>query len=226
MSHIRIRIPVVVASLALMLATAELAQAQRGQGRFGGRFGVVSAAQLVSLEQVQAELKLNDEQKGKATGISEQLSSDRRELFQGGAGGGDFAQVREKMEKLNSEATEKLMAVLDQGQRNRLKELVLQVNGAASLTDAAVAKELKITDEQKSKLEEIRDANRQAIQDANQDLEGASQEERREKMTQLRREGQEKLLAVLTTDQRAQFEKMQGTKIELDLSQLRRGRGN
>ena len=85
-------------------------------------------------------------------------------------------------------------------------------------------KALKIADEQKSQLAEISEANTQAIREAFQDLQGASREERREKSTELRNKGNEKLLAVLTTDQRAAFEKLQGGKIELDLTQLRRGR--
>ena len=62
----------------------------------------------------------------------------------------------------------------------------------------------------------------QAFRDAFQDLRDASQEERGEKMVELREKRDEQLLAVLTTEQTDAFNKMKGEEIELDPSQLRR----
>jgi hypothetical protein len=53
-----------------------------------------------------------------------------------------------------------------------------------------------------------------------------SAEERREKMTQLRREGNKKLMAVLTEEQQEQLQKMQGERIEIDRSLLFLRRGS
>jgi hypothetical protein len=62
-------------------------------------------------------------------------------------------------------------------------------------------------------------------------LRGANEEEQakaREKMATLRKETDTECLAVLTDEQKAQFNKMRGEKFELDMSQLgnrgRRGR--
>lgn len=215
---------VTIVSLALALAMTQPAAAQRGRRSFGQPFGGAWPAQLVLLEQVQSELKLNDEQKAKAAEINEKLRSDRRELFQRVPR--ESGERQPQLEKLNHEATARIEAVLDEAQRKRLKEITLQVNGAAALGDAEVAKALGITDDQEEKWEEIRAANAQAIRDAVQRLGSAPAEKRRQAMAKLRRDGDEKLLAVLTAEQREQFAKMQGKKIDLDLSELFRTRGN
>jgi Spy/CpxP family protein refolding chaperone len=212
----------VVAGLMLVFAATQLAVAQGGRG--GGGFGVLSQIELATLAQVQTELKLNDTQRAKAEEVAEKLRNDRREVFQaGGGGGGDFGAMRERLSKLASDATSQFVSVLDDTQRQRLMGIYLQANGAAVLTDETVAKALQCTDDQHKKIAEVRDANARATREAFQALQGASQEQRREKMTGLRNEMNEKLMAVLTADQRQQFEKLQGAKIELDLSQLRRG---
>jgi Spy/CpxP family protein refolding chaperone len=211
----------------LMLAVAGIAgilasdvYAQRGGGR-GRRGFAVSRVQLSSLPAVQNNLMLTGEQKTKVNEIAEALSTARREAFQQG-GGGDFAARLEQMNKLNAEHTEKLVAVLDEKQRTRLDQLFVQVNGAAALTDQNVAKSLTLTDEQTQKVSDVMAESGQAMRDAFQNQ--ASREERQK----LVEERNEKLLAVLTAEQKQSFETMKGDALEIDLSQLRIGgrRGN
>ena len=57
------------------------------------------------------------------------------------------------------------------------------------------------------------------------DARGGGGDVDREKIAQLRRDGDAKVLALLTADQKAQFEKMQGKKIEIDRQALGRGFG-
>jgi Spy/CpxP family protein refolding chaperone len=209
-----------VVALLVAIWSVDHAQAQqRGRG-FGSRG--YSTVQLASLKKVQDALKLSDSQKTKAAEIAEKLSSERREIFS--ASSDDFAAAREKVTKLTTATEGKLKNVLENEQSKRLRAIQIQVNGAATLRDEDVIKALKIADEQKSQLAKTSEANTQAMREAFQDLQGTSREERREKFTELRKKGNEKLLAVLTTDQRAAFKKLQGEKIELDLTQLRRGR--
>ncbi len=188
MSRIPGRVLWTVAALAIVVAMAQVAEAQREGGRRGGRgfgrggFGPIPAVQLVAdAEEVQTALTLTDDQKTKVDEINDQLRDDRRELFQGGGGGGDFRAMRDEMEKLNTEAAAKLAEVLDAGQQKRLMGIQIQVNGAEMLLDAAVAKELNVTDDQKSKLEEARDENRQAMMDAREEMQDLEREERRAK---------------------------------------------
>jgi Spy/CpxP family protein refolding chaperone len=191
MSRIPGRVLWTVGALTVVVAMAQVAEAQRegrrGGGRgFGGRggFGPISAVQLADAEEVQAALKLTEDQITKVDEINDQLRDDRRELFQGG-GGGDFRAMREEMEKLNTEASAKLAEVLDAGQQKRLMGIQIQVNGAEMLLDAAVAKELNVTEDQKAKLEEVRDENRQAMMDAREEFQDLEREERRAKQQEI-----------------------------------------
>jgi DNA-binding MarR family transcriptional regulator len=216
---------VVVLGIGLSLAVTQDVSAQRGRG--GRGFFGVARIQLATLEKVQSELKLSDEQKKLAEEINQKLSQDRRDLFQGG--GGDFAAMREKMEKLNTEASAAFAEKLDAAQRQRLTEIYVQANGTNALVDEEVAKSLKVTDEQKAALAKARDENRQAAREALRDFQDMSDEERQETLSKLRKEGDERMLAVLSAEQHEQFGKMKGKEVELDLSQLRgrggRGRG-
>lgn len=213
------KVLVVGASLAFLVAMSQYSEAQRRGGRLGG----VSHVRLASLDEVQAELKLTDEQKEKAADLNEQLRSDMRDAFQAARdAGGDFASAREKLQKMQQKATATFVETLDEAQQTRLNEIFVQANGPGALGDQRVAATLKITDEQKEKLRDITTDSFQAFRDAFRNLRDASQEERREKMAELREESDEKLLAVLTTEQSDAFKEMKGEEIELDLSQLRR----
>ena len=229
MSRIPGRVLWTVAALAIFVAMAQVAEAQREGGRRGGGrgfgrggFGPISAVQLVAdAEEVQTALNLTADQKTKVDEINDQLRDDRRELFQGGGGGGgDFRAMRDEMEKLNTEAATKLAEVLDAGQQKRLMGIQIQVNGAEMLLDAAVAKELNVTDDQKSKLEEARDENRQAMMDAREEMQDLEREERRAKQQELRTEADKKLLAALTSEQQSQYEALKGEPVEVDRSQF------
>jgi hypothetical protein len=201
-----------------MLSLASTAHAQRGGG--GGRFGRnISRVTLAGLDQVQAALKLNDDQKSQVTAINDKLRDDRRELMQGAGGGGDFAAMREQLDKLTNDATTQLMGHLDDAQKKRLTELYLQAAGTAALSDADIVAALALTDEQKKQLDEHQTAYNDAVRDAFQ--QGEDQQARRDRMTALRTEYDEKMMAVLTADQKAKLESLKGEKMELDLSALR-----
>jgi hypothetical protein len=207
---------VTLAAFALALALVQSSEAQQGGRRGFGRGFTVSQPQLTSLEQVQTELKLTAEQKAKASEIDEQLRNKRRELFQGG-NQDNFAERREQLAKATSEATEQLRAALDETQQNRLREIWIQVNGTAVLSDEALAKELKVTEQQQ---EQMSDARRESFEAAFQNAGDLSDDERRERFREARDEGEKKALAVLSAEQREQFEKLQGKKIEIDTSPL------
>jgi Spy/CpxP family protein refolding chaperone len=227
MSRIPGRVLWTVGALTVVVAMAQVAEAQREGGRRGGRgfggrggFGTISAVQLADAEEVQTALKLTEDQITKVDEINDQLRDDRRELFQGGGGGGDFRANFEAMQKLNTEAAAKLAEVLDAGQQKRLMGIQIQVNGAEMLLDAAVAKELNVTEDQKAKLEEVRDENRQAMMDAREEFQDLEREERRAKQQEMRAEADKKLLAAISSEQQTQFEALKGEPVEIDRSQF------
>jgi hypothetical protein len=217
-----------VAALAMVTAMAHVAEAQREGGRRGGRgfgrmgFGISPVQLAAESEEVQAALKLTDQQKTTIGEINDELSEARRDLFQGGGGG------REERQKLDADAAAKLAEVLDETQKKRLMGIQIQVNGANSLFDAAIAKELSISDDQNDELSEVRDSNMEAAGEAMRDLrdQELSREEMMAKFQEIRAEGDKKLLAVLTSDQQTKYEALKGDPVEVDMSQFRGfGRG-
>jgi Spy/CpxP family protein refolding chaperone len=166
-------------------------------------------------------LKLTDEQKTQIATINEEMRDEMRELFSGGDRP-DF----EEMEKISQAVAAKVDAALDPAQNKRLQEITLQVNGANALSSPAIQQQLHFTEEQTTQFEEARATNREAMQG----MRDLPREERREKIAEFRKEADELLLAVLTPEQKTEFEAMKGTPLEVDLSSLRgpgggRGRG-
>ncbi len=202
----------VVAGLVLVTVAAQIASAQPG-GRRGFGFGVPSV-RLVTLDQVQSELKLSEEQKTKITDITDALRSadrdSRRQAAQDAAG--------------------KLAEVLDKDQAKRLAGIEIQVMGPQALGDPIVASQFELSDEQKQKLRDIQSEQWQTMRDARDEMQDMSREERRAKMGEMRDEMDKKLMAVLSTEQQTQFEGLKGEPVDIDMSQLRgpgrRGGGN
>ena len=168
---------VAVASMAIVVAMAHVADAQReggrggrgaGRGGFGrgGGFGLTTV-QLATAEEVQAALSLTDEQKDKVGQINDDLRQARRDLFQQG---GDPGETQEEMQKLNQEATAKLTDTLDETQNKRLLGILAQVDVGSALNNPTIAKELNVTDEQKQQLADVRESNGRAMMDAFQEM--------------------------------------------------------
>ena len=206
---------VVVALLASL--NVSLAHAQRGGG--WGRMFQLPAVTLAQLDAVQEDLKLSDEQKKLVTELNEKLNKERQELFQGGPGG-DREQFMAKWTKFNADAANSFNDILDDAQEQRAQEIFIQVNGPSVLVQESVSEPLKVSDEQQEQLQEVLAASREEFMGAG--LRDMEREEAAKKMAELGASRDEKLLAVLNDDQRAQFEKMQGAKIEIDLSELPR----
>lgn len=196
----------------IVLTAAEVSQAQR-RGRGGMRPGQVSEVYLLQLSEVQAELKLTDEQKAKAAATLEKLAAGRSEVIanlpkEGGQRG-------PKIRELAKQAAEEVGAILDDAQRKRLHELILQVNGPNALQDDDVQTALKLTEEQKKKLREVSRENAKTRREMMDSYVG----DRWEKSQELLKEANQKLFDVLTPEQQKQFDEMKGEKIEIDLYQ-------
>lgn len=207
-----------VATLLSLAGFADLAQAQMRRSPFGA-----SRVSLGTLEPVRDAVKLNDEQQKLADELHDQLMEDRRDVFQNG--GGDFEAMRMELEELDAEATKTFTEKLDEAQNTRLTEIFVQANGPNALADEAVIEALKITEDQKGELDGIREENRQSFFDMFQDFQDMSDDERREAMTKLQQEADDRLLAGLTEEQKGAFEKLSGEEVDFDLSQLRSGFG-
>ena len=145
-------------------------------------------ASLLQMDQVQKELQLTEEQRTKLLMIGMQM-------LQTGKRGNLEKQVN---------------AVLKSEQRQRLKEIRLQLDGVSALLNPKIGKELNLDADQIAKLRAIQTS----VSSAPSAKAGADQYL---KLLAARKEATAKALEVLTPEQRKKFEKMQGKKVEFEL---------
>jgi hypothetical protein len=104
---------------------------------------------------------------------------------------------------------QQLAEILSESQLQRLWEITVQLAGASALREQEIADQLALTEEQRNKLQELGNLNRDKMQRLRS--EGPRRPRQSpEKLEPIRKEFLEKSLEVLTADQRSQFEKMQG----------------
>lgn len=202
---------IAILAIAAMVTQAALAQNEQGRrgrgnrgGGPGGPGGGVSMARLATIDKVQDALKLSDEQKSKLEKINAESREQMQKVIQDGG-----RPDPEKMRKMRESTSEKMNEVLDEGQRKRLTGIFIQIAGVGAVMDPAVAKELNITDDQKSKLREAMGGMREGGSGDNQSF-----AERRAKMDK-------ELTAVLTSEQQQKLDSLKGEKVDIDMSQLR-----
>lgn len=200
-------------TVALAVAVAAPSWAQgRGQGRgFGG--GMMGGPlQILMIPAVQDELKLTEEQKTKLQQVGQEIRESGAQFFQGLR---DLSpeERQKKMQEYQVETTKKINAVLKEDQQKRLRQLVLQRQGVAIIAqDEEVAKQLKVTDDQKLK---IRDISRAAGEERRALFQGGGggggiSPETRAKMDEITKKTNEKIEAVLTDDQKKQWKELCG----------------
>ena len=203
----------ILAALALgALCTVTAAAAQPGPGGRGpGGFGFAGRGgglmMLLRIEAVQKEIKATEDQIASIRKLGEEMRP---------AGGQNFRDMsQEEREKAMKEmgarmekANAKLAEILKPAQLARLEEISIQQRGAMALADPKVVKKLGLSDEQQQKLRQVQEANVAAMRDL-------GREAGREKFLELRKQGAEKAMAVLTADQKAAFEKMKGAEFKM-----------
>jgi parvulin-like peptidyl-prolyl isomerase len=233
----RLLFSVAIVSVALIAGTAAAQQ----RGRRGGGFGAMgnSPVTLAGVEAVQKDLGVSSDVAGKLTSLRDDLNAARQKEFQtAGINPQDFQNItpeqRQKMadlsRKLNDEFDPKLKALVSADQYKRLMQIQLQMNlrnqGAAALTAPEVAAELKLSDDQKEKLNQL---NTEYMQKQRELFTGGGGAGNLEAFTKLREERTSKTMDVLTAEQKATLNKLKGS--EFDVTQLgfgggRRGKGN
>jgi hypothetical protein len=188
----------------------------RGFGRPGGqgfRMGGGSAALLMAPD-VQKELKLTDTQKTQVRGAIQKSFADAQALFQQGQNGSQEERMQ-AFQKLQAEQQKTIDGILNPDQRKRLHEILLQQQGGMALANPEVASELKLTDDQKTKLGATLQQQSQAMRDLFQSAGNAGGGPGgfgaiREKMQALQKDTSAKITALLTDEQQKQWKEMQG----------------
>ena len=211
------------AVLVASMLVADQAQAQnQGRGRRGGsryRDTASTGIRLLAIETVQKELKLTEEQIASAKENGEKLTKEQDALTEG-LSREERGEKREENSKKARElawaAVMKIAEPLDDGQKKRWLELSLQVQGTAALSSEFLARRLELTEDQTKKLKELADAQNSKRRELFGSLrdQNLSREELIKKFTELREADSKAVLAVLTSDQREAFTKMQGEKFD------------
>lgn len=218
----------VVSTIALMVSLVWSASAQaQGRGGFFRRFNTPEAVGLRILgnEKAQAELKLTDKEKPEIKKITDDLDSQRQAMFANFQNLSEDERTKKADEygAKTKEGYEKAVKLLSAAQTDRLKQLERQVRGAvANLGDDDVALALKLSNDQKSQVKAVEDDMQRQTQELFQA--GGDQQERRQKMGEIRTKAEEKALAVLTADQRKSYDALLGAKYEA-IDELRFGGG-
>ena len=184
-----------------------------GAGGFGGFGGPLGALQRPA---VQADLKLTDEQKGKLDEVRQQIMQEGQGIFQGLQNATPEERAKKLAEFTQLQYT-KLGTVLKPEQIKRLREVVLQIDGlVGSIMQPAVGEKLKITDEQRQKVGPIVQGMQQARREIFQSIQnGGSREEAQKKTAELTKSTDEKIIALLTDDQKKTWKEMSGEPLKL-----------
>jgi hypothetical protein len=221
----------VTALCAMLVASTALAQGGGGRGGMRGMAGLsnLSSMMLVQNAAVQKELDVSDKQKADLQdAMSNMLGNTIGSALQSMFNGGDGTDINQTIGDMTKKADEAVAKILRKEQLARLKELQLQVQGANALISAEVVTKLKVTDEQKTKIQ-------QAIRDGQQQSRGAinafdpdqTPEERQAAMKAMQEKSQaqqaetmKNALAVLSDDQLVQWAEMTGKEFKFPANML------
>jgi hypothetical protein len=207
-------------ALALAATIAVPAFAQRPQRPGGGGFGgPPTGVALLSSEDVQKDLKLTTEQKEKVKTYLAKQAEERRAAGGGGGARPDAEKLAELRKKAQEANTAFQKDALTDEQTKRLKQIGLQVGGLAVFSSEEVAKDLKISDEQKEKIKAITDQLRKDRTEVRGGAGGGGRPQpltadQQKKIDALQKEATEKVQEVLTSDQKKTWETMIGAKFE------------
>lgn len=126
----------------------------------------------------------------------------------------DRARFEQQQQDRAREEKARLAEILLPEQMKRLNEIFVQVAGISALQDEDIAKELGVSEAQKTKISEVRQQNRESFGAAMRDG-GGDPEANRAKMEELTKANDAKLLAVLSSDQQKKFEELKGKPFQM-----------
>ncbi len=202
--------------LALALSAGPASAQGRGGFGFGGpggRGGGMSG--LVQMEEVQKELKLDAAQVDLLKQLGMEMREKMRAVFQGAGQGGNREEMQAKMRAMSTENDKKVAEILDKNQISRLKQLSYQRQGPRALAEKEVQTSLKLSAAQVSQVDGILKAENDERQKMFQgaDFRNMTDEARRamfQKMQDMTKVNSDKLTAILTEPQKAQWKTMLG----------------
>ncbi len=209
----KLALTVVVFGLIVLLTTYSNAQRPMRGGGFGGQADVGS---LIRNKSVQEEIKLTSEQKEKLEPKIKEMAEKQKELFSEFKGKFDKEtgeKMQAKMKELSAPFVKFVDETLTSEQKTRIKQIRVQRLGMRAFTDEEIAKSLKLTEEQTTKIKAIAEENGKEARELRKEFKDNFAEAQK-KMAALTKEGLDKAVAVLDKSQQAEFEKMTGKPFE------------
>lgn len=196
------------ALLAALLFSAQSAEAQRSRGR--GGFG---PAWLLMFPEVHRELKLDQDQIDRLQQLAVQMRAKSREVF---AGIQDLPPEERgrRFRAFDKEYRSRIDEILDRKQADRLAQIGLQREGIRAIGRPDIARELKLSADQRQRVEAILHQERASIKDLFGGVGGVmapgDREAVRARIGEIRRTTESRLNAVLTDSQRREWQGMLG----------------
>lgn len=199
----------------------------RQQDAIFGRTFSQNAINLLRNQKVQQELKLDADQKSELKVAIQKLAKNRqaeKQKLRGLKGREAHRKMHEQLRKFDADSARKAKEILEPKQHTRLREILVQVQGVRIFESPKFQVQLKITDDQKKKLADIRKAGAKNRRKVLQDSRAGGKKvinykKYQQKIEEALMEQEKKTLEVLTKEQQAQFRKMTGKKFELPLRQ-------
>lgn len=209
---------------AAFAALASLSLAQQGMRGMQGMMrmfqsGPTQSLMMLRRDDVREEIKLNDDQKGKLDALQagarerfQSVGSEMRAAFMNGGDETAMKAVQDKMQAILDALAKEALGILDDGQKKRVRELVVQSQGPLGILQPEMAKEIVLTPAQKAQIDDLQ--NRQM--EANRNLWEQAQngeidrEDVGKNMEKNRTILDAAILKILTEAQRAKFKELSG----------------
>jgi hypothetical protein len=189
----------------------------------GQRDGAGSLVMLLGREEVRTEIKLMPDQVEGLRKMAERMRPERPDFDFRSATDQERSAFMAKMQAQQAERAADAKAQLEEllmpKQFERLEQIALQAQGAMALVNTEVAEKLGLTKEVTEAMgkdltanqEKVRDMVQAMMRDRDREAAGAM----REKMEEMRKDLDTKLVAHLSDEQKTMFEEMKGEPFEL-----------
>jgi len=218
-----------LAAAVLALSTTTVTAQEQGRAS-GSRFGGESPndpSYLLASESVQKELLLTESQKASFQKLRDEES--KTHPFSRGFIGLSNDDIQKKVEQHAKENRDRVTKILTPKQNARLNEINIQMVGVAALSFDDVAGKLDLTAEQQAKLKYLADearAKQTKLNDAYNSPSGQKstrgREDYKRELSRVAADRKTESLALLTDEQRAKFQKLQGEKFDTSTIQPNR----
>ena len=168
---------------------------------------------------MQKELALTDDQNTSLQKLRDEQAAGGQAFFSQFMGL-SVGEMQKKLEERAKEARQKLSKILDAKQMQRLNEINIQKAGIVALNFEDVAEKLGLSADQKEQIKKLgEEANSKSTElhsvNNGQPLDKEKKQELKTKINEINSQRKEKSMALLTDDQKAKFEKLQGEKFDL-----------